>query len=477
MSFSKEVIILMLGETGAGKSTLLNYIGNFFLSGSLTARTKYDNVKIIIPNSLFPSVTDKIASHSENNILDKTKSQTSKPTSYTFSKDGMVVKIIDTPGFGDTDRKKDESNLQNIFAEASAQKFISAIVLVINGSVARETTSLKFVLESMKGAVPNSLLTNIIIVLTNCDESTVNFELKLLNGISTKNVFHMQNNAFSNDLRLTGSEKLWKKLSNEWLDSMETLKQLIELCKNMTEGSAADFFKMKFERENLQHVANDVISDTINLFQAIEAINDTEIRMKEAELNIESNKDFKKMQTIKVQKKTKMNYYSTICTEHMLTKICHEKCGLELCEATSETHFQSCNASAGNGFCRVCNCSMSIHYHTFEIIKEVDEDQEVIINEMKAKYDQAVVDASNAQGLIDSNSALKKRLQDEIDNKKKELNKACANLKSLCSNFNFYQELKGIMEKLEKESKISNNFDKKKEFDSMANAIKEMIKN
>jgi hypothetical protein len=104
-----------------------------------------------VSKAIFPKVTDKIAEYSENNVFDKTKSQTSKPVVYPFThkEDNSQFHVIDTPGFGDTDRTKDETNLQSIFKEASQHPFISAIVLIINGTLSRETTSLKFVLESI----------------------------------------------------------------------------------------------------------------------------------------------------------------------------------------------------------------------------------------------------------------------------------------------------------------------------------------
>jgi energy-coupling factor transporter ATP-binding protein EcfA2 len=472
---ANKTVILLLGETGSGKSTFLNYLANFFLEGSLTKTSKYSKVKTVVPNSIFPKVTDKIAEYSENNVFDKTKSQTSKPVVYPFKhkEDNSQFHVIDTPGFGDTDRTKDETNLQSIFLEASQQPFISAIVLIINGTIARETTSLKFVLESIKGSVPDSLLKNVILVFTNCSETTKNFPESLLKDLKSNHVFYMQNNAFSNDLN-NASEKLWRQLENEWENSMETMESFVSVCKSMSQASAADFAKMRIEREKMQRVCGEIITEIKHLFQVVDIIEKTNMEKKNAEDRGETYKNFKKTEKIKVKEMKKTDYFSTACQEHLNEKVCHENCGLGLMQTCNENHFLRCAAASGHN-CRVCNCLMKIHYHIFEIPVEVEKDQEVIIQDMKAKYEKANMDLSTATTEIQKNEQLKKVLEREIQNKKRELNATTSNLKSLCRNFNFHEELKGISSSLEKEAKIARDFKQKKEFEDMSNAIKQMI--
>ena len=170
----------------------------------------------------------------------------------------------------------------------------------------------------------------------------------------------------------------------------------------------------------------------------------------------------------------KTNYFSTACQLHLNERVCHEKCGLKLMQSCHDSHFDSCAASAGKN-CRVCGCLMRIHYHIFEIPVEVEKEQEVVIEEMKVKYDMAQQDAITAHGQIQMNEDMKKRMQADIEAKKKDLNNATANLKGLCKNFNFHEELKGIVGNLEKEAQITRDFAQKKEYQNMAYAIKSTI--
>jgi translation elongation factor EF-1alpha len=174
-------------------------MANFFLKGGLNFEDKYKKVRIVIPNKVISNVTDKIGKTYESNVDDQTKSQTTQSSTYKFQLDGKIFEIIDTPGFADTRHGQDQKNIENILKKASEVNYITAIVLVINGSHARKTTTLKYVLNKLEGTVPDSLLKNLIVVLTNCDENSCNFDLKLLKGLNDKYVYYMQNSAFSNE--------------------------------------------------------------------------------------------------------------------------------------------------------------------------------------------------------------------------------------------------------------------------------------
>lgn len=326
----------------------------------------------------------------------------------------------------------------------------------------------------MKGAVPNSLINNLVIVLTNCDETTCNFELKLLKDLNTKNVFYMQNNCFSNDLTNSG-EKLWRKLELEFTDSMETMDELFKHCRGLTERSAEDFARMKMEREKLQLVANQIITDQTNLIAALSAIEMHKNILNDATARGDSNKDFTKTEKVKVMEMKKTEYYSTACQEHLREFVCHENCGLRVSVCMDEGHFRNCSVAEGSN-CRKCKCSMAKHYHIYEIPYEVEKDQETIIQDMKLRFEQANNDKSKAAVDIKSNEDLKKALEDKIDENKKELERACQELKSICTRFNFYEELKGVIENLAKEAVMCRDFEQKKHFETLAKAIKNMIK-
>jgi hypothetical protein len=449
-------------------------MANFFLKGGLNFEDKYKKVRIVIPNKVISNVTDKIGKTYESNVDDQTKSQTTQSSTYKFQLDGKIFEIIDTPGFADTRHGQDQKNIENILKKASEVNYITAIILVINGSHARKTTTLKYVLNKLEGTVPDSLLKNLIVVLTNCDENSCNFDLKLLKGLNDKYVYYMQNSAFSND-QTSKSEKAWNRLESDWKDSMMVIFKLLKFVNKLTSTSAGDFKKMIILRQNLQCSSNEIILKQKKLFQVIDILNSLESDGKINREIAENNKNYKRNIEITVFELEEMNYFSTVCQTHFQEKICHEHCGLAFRNKTDTSHFMNCAAHGGRGNCSSCECSMKIHYHTYTIPREKKTTVEKIINEMKVVYDDATSKKQSIDKGLKENETLKQVLINEVEDLKKSLLKNCKELKNICNNFNFHEELQAFIETLRKEASISRDFVKQKEFYKTADAIEKIL--
>lgn len=66
----------------------------------------------------------------------------------------------------------DDEHLDKILEAAARLPFISAIILVANGSVARETITIKNVFTLLRGHMPDAVMENTLAVLTNCTSIT-----------------------------------------------------------------------------------------------------------------------------------------------------------------------------------------------------------------------------------------------------------------------------------------------------------------
>ena len=256
---------------------------------------------------------------------------------------------------------------------------------------------------------------------------------------------------------------------------MIVILELLKLVNKLTSTSARDFKKMIILRQNLQCNSNEIILKQKKLFQVIDILSSLESNSKINQEIAKNNKNYKKNEEITVFELEKVNYFSTVCQTHFQEKICHEHCGLAYQSKADTDHFMSCAAHGRGGNCRSCECSMKIHYHTYTIPREKKTTVEKIINEMKVVYD----DATSKKQLIDKslndNETLKQVLINEVENLKKKLLQNCKDLKNICNNFNFHEELQAFIETLRKEASISRDFIKQKEFYKTAEAIEKIL--
>jgi GTPase SAR1 family protein len=157
----REFTILLVGETGVGKTTVLSLIANI-----LEGRTPEQYVDFHAPGNE--------AGGSQSG------SQTKSAQVYEFgSKNGVIVRILDTPGLADTrglaeDKKHKESIAQEIQRSIAT---VNAVIILANGTLPRLGASTDYALTTLSSIFPNTLSNNIGIMFTNVgDPLNCNFE-------------------------------------------------------------------------------------------------------------------------------------------------------------------------------------------------------------------------------------------------------------------------------------------------------------
>lgn len=475
-----DIIIAFIGESGSGKSTCINYFANFFTNCSFDEQNKYANMKIVIPNSLFPTPNYRfqINGHSERNIYDNSVSQTQECNTYDFNWNGQHIQIIDTPGFNDTDASKDDTNIQKILTQLSKVPFITAITITINGTHTRLSTSIKTTLSQLRGSLPDSIFKNLFFIFTNCSEETRNFDVKLIAELkpSEERMFHMQNALFSlKDKSALNNDKLLRKMVQTWQESKETMNEIMSEINRTSATSAKVFEDMRIRRELILANKANLIEQQKSLLNVINALQIEKDRLQNATNTRDANKNYEEQKTISVIEIEKKSYYSTICTQHGKVQVCHEKCSLSYEPKLNLAHFRNCAAAKGQN-CRHCQCGMNEHLHSYEIPVSREKTVSEIIQSKKAAYDQATQNVSSISSQVNQLDYARQQYENEVNNTKSSLLTAIRELKQICTHFNFSEEMATTIDKLRKEAKIATDLNAKQEFNKTADAIEQLIK-
>lgn len=480
-----DVVLVFIGESGSGKSTCINYFANFFAGTGFSQTTGYSNVQVVIPNRLFPQTGSGYVSN-ERNVSDKTISQTMHCNEFNFGwmTDGnnMQIKVIDTPGFNDTDSRRDDSNIQEILTTISNLPFITAIIITINGTYSRLSTSVKSTLDQLRSSLPDSVFDNLFFILTNCTETECNFDMKLISEYTPheRRIFHMQNSLFSIESRdaIEKNPKNARRAEINWQESIDTIEEMMTEIKQTSAASTQVFDDMRIQREQLIANKENLIEKQRSLLEILDALNIERNRLINAQNDQKVNQNYttnKKIERIEIEKKA---YYSTICTEHGKVLVCHENCNLDYQPQLNLAHFKRCAAADRSGQnCRHCQCGMNQHLHTYEIPVTSMVEIEEIIQSKKTAFDHASQQVRTIQGQLHQLDTASSRMQKEVMKCKQGILQSIRELKKICSHFNFAEMLSTTIQKLRQEAKIARDLRTKQEFNNTANAIEQLINN
>ena len=171
----EKINILLLGETGVGKSTFINAFANYLKFDTLSDAKKGElevliASKFIVMDENYEMKSINIGDDDPNEQTnDKGMSFTQRCTEYEFAmKNNTLVRLIDTPGIGDTRRlKKDEENFENILEHISRYKRLNGICILLKPNSARLTVVFRFCIQELLSHIHRSAKDNIVFCFTN----------------------------------------------------------------------------------------------------------------------------------------------------------------------------------------------------------------------------------------------------------------------------------------------------------------------
>ena len=171
----RDINILLMGQSGIGKSTFINALPNYITHESLQDAEKHD-IQVIIPASFMFCESDAfedrmitVGTENEYEKFSETgQSATQMCMSYVFPIGNRRLRIIDTPGIGDTrGPKRDEANFQEVLNYIAQYDHLNAICILLKPNEERFNVLFRFCVNELLRHLHSDAKDNLIFLFTN----------------------------------------------------------------------------------------------------------------------------------------------------------------------------------------------------------------------------------------------------------------------------------------------------------------------
>lgn len=172
---STDINILLLGQTGVGKTTFINAFSNYLVHHSLDDAIKGE-LQVPIPASFSymdsETFEERIIQIGISHECEQTgnigSSCTRECRSFVFRINNKNLRLIDTPGIGDTEGvTQDDKNFENILAHISQYEHLNGIYILLKPNEDRLTILFRFCLKELLRHLHVDAKENTVFVFTN----------------------------------------------------------------------------------------------------------------------------------------------------------------------------------------------------------------------------------------------------------------------------------------------------------------------
>lgn len=433
----KEMNILILGETGVGKSTWINGFVNFLTYGSLQ-EAEQNELCSLIPSQF--TVCDENLEQilvstgtDDNEVHTQGQSATQGCKVYPFPIGNTFIRIIDTPGIGDTRGiDQDKKNFENILRTLAYLEELHGICILLKPNNARLTVMFRFCIKELLTYLHRDASRNIVFCFTNSRGTFYrpgdtlpalrqlledNREVEIPVAKPTVYCFDSEAYRFLAAIKnkpnpVTFPDEERANFSNSWVKSIEETKRMLQHISTLQPHRIKSTLNLNHARQLVVQLTRPLaeISKTIQvnrevLKEQLEDIQLTEANIKELEK--------KRMYPKKELEIVQLDYPKTVCTNTNCKtiygpkdsmqidyhQVCHDHCRLQGVDRDTKGHpgLIECWAMK-NGYCRHSQCThhykehMHIYFDSKEITKMVEDEsvkdslnQKLNANQMKQK--------------------------------------------------------------------------------------------
>ncbi|TAE56096.1 MAG: hypothetical protein EAZ87_19030 [Nostocales cyanobacterium] len=409
----KEINILIMGETGVGKSTWVNAFANYVTYANIQDAEQGELINLIASSF---SMTDdnyqekviKIGEDSNESSV-QGQSATQEPRAYYTEIGNTIIRLIDTPGIGDTRGiEQDKKNVANILAFLANYPTIHGICILLKPNNARLTVMFEFCIKELLTHLHRSAAQNIVFCFTNARGTfykpgdTLPALKKLVEdnpdveiSISKETIYCMDNESFRFLAAIKNGIVFDKKDRQDyavsWVRSVNETVRLLKYVSSLTPHETQETLTLNSARRLVYSLSRPIAEISQNIQTNIAVLQDHKREISSGKQSIQELE--KKLYIPKVFLETKtLKYPRTVCTSdscvdvisvedgiqkiHYKT-ICHDRCHLTgvTTDVVNNVALQSCAAIKNNNYCRVCGCSwtkhMHITYETTQVSKKV----------------------------------------------------------------------------------------------------------
>jgi GTP-binding protein EngB required for normal cell division len=361
--------MVLIGQTGSGKTSFLNLLLNINKLVDINNNLKTMNT--------FQRYNDIKLEMNGGAMESKTANSTIYDTTFQHYK----MKVIDTPGFGDSrGMGYDAAHRRNIIDIIKQLTYVNCIILVINGREARMTTQLRYVIDDITSIMPEKIRNNIVVMFTNVDDLlNLNFEISSLKEYirtDIKHYWYVENPICK--LEKVQSKKHRKYYESNYIveeDILDSLKQafqqtterildmynVISHFKAVHSDAFLEIYDLK-EKIEIQYLRLTI--EHKNLLADIDHLNELKKQVQSHANRKEVFKNINKTETYETTKLIDTPYHNTLCAHSGCNHNCHENCSLPMTLERGHDIFKGCAAMDESGLkCRICGHSYKDHYH------------------------------------------------------------------------------------------------------------------